>query len=84
MIEKVFDKYEIFVNYLSFKRTHRKRSDEIIYFLDNHLCNTYIILDDNDLGYSENVITSVHFINTYKNGFGYDEYIKGLNILNNF
>lgn len=81
MIEKVFDDYEIIVNYLSYKRTHRKRSDEILYFLNNNICNKYIILDDNDLGYSENNIISKHFINTYNNGFGYDEYVKGIELL---
>ena len=82
MIERVFDNYEIFVNYLSYKRTHRKRSDEILFYLNNHNnISNYVILDDIDLGYSEDNILSSHYINTYKNGFTYDEYIKAIEII---
>ena len=83
MIERVFDNYEIFVNYLSYKRTHRKRSDEILFYLNNHNdISNYVILDDIDLGYSEDNILSSHYINTYKNGFTYDEYNMAIEILN--
>ena len=81
MIERIFDKYEILVNYLSLKRTHRKRSDEVLFYLSNHECSNYVILDDNDLGYSEDIVLSSHFINTYNNGFTNKEYIKALSIL---
>jgi len=81
MIERVFDKYEILVNYLSLKRTHRKRSDEVLFYLSNHECSNYVILDDNDLGYSEDIVLCSHFINTYKNGFTNKEYIKALTLL---
>lgn len=82
-IESIFDKYEILVNYLSLKRTHRKRSDEVLYYLNNHKDITeYVILDDNDLGYSEDIILRSHFINTYSNGLTIEECIKALGILN--
>lgn len=83
-IDIIFDKYEIIVNYLSYKRTHRKRSDEILFYLNNHNNITkYVILDDNDLGYSEDKILCNHFINTYINGFGIEEYNKALEVLKN-
>ena len=83
-IESIFDNFEILVKYLSLKRTHRKRSDEVLYYLNNHKDITnYVILDDNDLGYSEDIVLYPHFINTYKNGFGEDEYNKAIIILNN-
>ena len=82
MIEKVFDEYEIIVNYLSYKRTYRKRSDEVRYYLEKHACTNFVILDDNDLGYSENPNLATHFINTYKNGFEKNEYNNALKILN--
>lgn len=82
MIDNVFDKYLIVVNYLSFKRTHKKRSDEILYYLSNHKYINYVILDDNDLGYSEDNILKSHFVNTYKNGFTREEYNMAMEILN--
>jgi len=82
MIDSVFDKYEIIVNYLSLKRTHKKRSDEILFYLSNNKISNYVILDDNDLGYTDNNILKSHFINTYNNGFTKDEYNKALSILN--
>ena len=82
MIDSVFDKYLIIVNYLSFNRTHKKRSDEILYYLSNHKYINYVILDDNDLGYSENNILKSHFVNTCKNGFTKDEYNLAMEILN--
>ena len=81
MIDNVFDKYLIVVNYLSFKRTHKKRSDEILYYLSNHKYINYVILDDNDLGYSEDNILKSHFVNTYKNGFTKKEYNMAMEIL---
>lgn len=83
MIDSVFDKYGILVNYLSLKRTHKKRSDEVLFYLSNHECDTYVILDDNDLGYSDNDILKSHFINTYKNGFTKEEYYEALSLLGN-
>ena len=82
MIDSVFDKYLIVVNYLSFKRTHKKRSDEILYYLSNHKYINYVILDDNDLGYSEDNILKSHFVNTYINGFTKEEYNMAMEILN--
>ena len=81
MIGKVFYNYGVNIDYLSLKRTHRKRSDEILYYLKNNDVNKYVILDDNDLGYSENNELSSHFINTYDNGFTEIEYIKAYNKL---
>ena len=82
MIEDVFDPYYILVNYLSYKRTHKNRSDEILYYLSNHPCDSYVILDDMDLGYSENEALKPHFINTYKHGFTKDLLLKALELLN--
>ena len=81
MIDGVFDEYEILVNYLSLERTHRKRSDEVLFYLSNHECQNYVILDDNDLGYSDDIVLKSHFINTYENGFTNKEYIEALTIL---
>ena len=81
MIENVFDNYMILVNYLSYKRTHKNRSDEILYYLSFHPCNNYVILDDNDLGYSESEVLKPHFINTYKSGFTKDLYSKAKELI---
>ena len=81
MIGKVFYNYGVNIDYLSLKRTHRKRSDEILYYLKNNDVNNYVILDDNDLGYTENNELSSHFINTYDNGFTQLEYEKAKVIL---
>jgi len=80
MISKTFHNYGVNVDYLSLKRTHRKRSAEILYYLKNNDVTNYVILDDNDLGYSNNELSS-HFINTYDNGFTELEYEKAKVIL---
>lgn len=82
MIDNVFDEFKISVNYLSFNRTHKKRSDEIIDYLNNHNYSYFVILDDNDLGYSNDSLLKDHYINTYDNGFTLIEYNKALKILN--
>ncbi len=82
MIDKVFDEYNVLVNYLSFNRTHRKRSDEIVDYLNSHEYSYFVILDDNDLGYSNNQLLKDHFVDTYKNGFTDIEYKKALILLN--
>ena len=81
-IEKVFDEYEIIVNYLNYERTHKKRSDEILFYLSNHECENYVILDDVDLGYSEDEELSSHFINTYIGGFTKYYLKKAIELLN--
>lgn len=74
-IDDAFDRYNCLIDYLSFKILYRNRSDEIIYYLThNKNITNYVILDDNDLGFSQNQELSAHFINTYKNGFGISEY----------
>lgn len=82
MIDNVFDEFKISVNYLSFNRTHKNRSDEIIEYLNENPCNHYVILDDNDLGYSESEVLKSHFLDTYKRGFTLDLYFKAFKILN--
>lgn len=83
MIDDIFNSYNMNYDYLSIKRTHRKRSDEILYYLSNNPNITnYVILDDNDLGYSDNSILSSHFVDCYKNGFGEEEFKKGIELLN--
>jgi len=82
MIDDIFDSYNLDYDYLSLKRTHRKRSDEILYFLSNNPNITnYVILDDNDMGYSENSALASHFIDCYKNGFSEEEHEKSINKL---
>lgn len=82
MIDDIFNSYNMNYDYLSLKRTHRKRSDEILYYLSNNPNVTnYVILDDNDLGYSENNALSSHFIDCYKGGFGEIEFEKAIIIL---
>lgn len=81
-IDNLFDKYMILVNYLNFRRTHKNRSDEIIEYLNENPCNHYVILDDNDLGYSESEVLKAHFLDTYKRGFTLDLYFKAIEILN--
>lgn len=82
MIDDIFNSYNMNYGYLSLKRTHRKRSDEILYYLSNNPNITnYVILDDNDLCYSENNALSSHFIDCYKNGFSEEKYEKVINIL---
>ena len=82
MINDILNSYNMNYEYLSIKKTHRKRSDEILYFLSNNLNITnYVILDDNDLGYSENNALFSHFIDCYKNGFSEIEYDKAIEIL---
>lgn len=82
MINKVFGNYHVKVDYLSYERTHKNRSDEIIYFINNNDISNYVILDDNDLGYSNSILIN-HFINTYQNGFDMNKYNEALNILEN-
>ena len=83
MIDDIFNSYNMNYDYLSLKRTHRKRSDEILYYLSNNPNITnYVILDDNDLGYSDNNILSSHFIDCFKNGFSEEELIKAVELLN--
>ena len=82
MIDKVFNEYKINYDYLSLERTHRKRSDEIKYYLGNHKDITnYVILDDCDSGYSTDTELVNHFVNTNKNGFNQDMCDKAFNIL---
>ncbi len=82
LIDDAFDRYNALIDYLSYKILYRNRSDEIIYYLNhNQNITNYVILDDNDLGYSQNQELSNHFINTYKNGFGNTEYNLAKNIL---
>ena len=81
MIGRVFYNHGVNIDYLSLKRTHRKRSDEILYYLDNNDVNKHVILDDNDLGYSKNNELRRHFINTYDNGFTNKEYEQAKVIL---
>ena len=83
MIDDFFKSYDLNYDYLSIKRTHRKRSDEILYYLSNNPNITnYVILDDNDLGYSENIALKSHFIDCYNNGFSEVEYDKAFKLLN--
>ena len=81
-IDNLFDKYFILVNYLNFKRTHKNRSDEILEYLKYNPCNHYVILDDNDLGYSESEVLKPHFLDTYKRGFTKDLYFNAIKLLN--
>ena len=82
LIDEAFDRYNALIDYLSYKVLYRNRSDEIIYYLNhNQNITNYVILDDNDLGFSQNQELSNHFINTYKNGFGNTEYNLAKNIL---
>ena len=81
-ISNVFKKYNIEVSYLSLKRTHRNRSDEINYYLNNNNVGDFIILDDNDLGYSKDMSLSSHYINTYESGFSSELYSICINLLN--
>lgn len=81
MIENVFDEYKILVNYLNFKRTHKNRSDEILEYLNDNPCEQFVILDDNDLGYTESEILKPHFLDTYKQGFTRELFFKATIIL---
>ena len=82
VITNMFHDYGISIDYLSVKRTHRKRSDEIKYYLSNNKdINKYVILDDVDLGYSEDDILSKYFVNTEANGFDEAKYNEALKIL---
>jgi hypothetical protein len=47
----------------------------------NQNITTYVILDDNDLVFSQNQELSNHFINSYKNGFRNTEYNVAKDIL---
>ena len=67
-------------DYLSLKRTHRKRSDEIIYYMNNKHITNYVILDDCDIGYSDSILRD-HFVNTHKNGFDMYKYNEALEVL---
>ena len=82
MIDDIFNSYNMNYDYLSLKRTHRKRRDELLYYLSNNPNITnYVILDDNDMGYSGNSALASHFIDCYKNGFSEEEYEKAINTL---
>lgn len=80
-IDYVFKTYNKKVFYLSLKRTHRKRSDEVSYYIDNNKVENYVILDDNDLGYLSNKALSSHYINTYSEGFSSNLYNEAYNLL---
>ena len=82
MIDDAFMQFNKQIDYLSLKRTHKKRSDEIIYYINNNVVDNYVILDDCDCGYSNSILES-HFINTHINGFTYDKYDLAKEVLNN-
>ena len=81
IIDNIFDKYEVIVNYLNLKPTHKNRIDEIKYYLSKNKIENYVILDDVDSGYSNDDILKCHYVNTELNGFLEEEYDKALNIL---
>ena len=80
-IDLIFSSRTKDYSYLSLKRTDRLRSDEIIRYLNNNKVDNFVILDDNDLGYSDNELLKNHFIDTSKNGFLIEEFEEAYKIL---
>ena len=69
MIDKAFNQFNLPISYLSLKRIHKKRSEEVMWYLNGHQeVKHYVILDDNDLGYTSNEVLINHFIDTFPYG----------------
>ena len=83
-IDKVFDEYNIDYTYLSYKRSHESRAEEILEYLNqfDDVDIKFVILDDIDYGYSTNEKLEDKFICTQPFGFRSDTCIKLFNKLN--
>ncbi len=81
-IERVFDNYNIKVDYINKIKEYAYRFYKVINYLVRNDYSNFVILDDNDFGYSNNEILCNHFVSTIENGFGEPEYDKALSILN--
>lgn len=83
-IDEIFALVNIKVQYLSLERTYKRRSDEIIWYLNKHPeINKYVILDDNDLGYSNNQTLNKHFIDTFPDGINPTMFNIIIDVINN-
>lgn len=80
-IENIFKQYFLLVDYISLYRTHKTKSEEILEYVKQHFCTSYVILDSKDLGYTTNNELSKHFVDTNKQGFKEEEYILAKGIL---
>ena len=81
-IERVFDNYNIKVDYINKIKEYAYKFYKVINYLVRNDYSNFVILDDNDFGYSSNEILCNHFVSTIENGFGEPEYDKALSILN--
>ena len=81
-IDSVFNERDVQVDYLQYEKSDTKRSDEILDYLDNHEdISEYVIIDDNDYGYSKNPVLSCHYVNACAGGLSMAVYKKACAIL---
>lgn len=57
-----FKQYDLNISFIPDDINYRNRADEILKYLENRKYNTFVILDDLDLGYSNNELLNDHFI----------------------
>ena len=81
-IDKVFADFDY--SYLNYKERLISRDKEIEKHVTEAELTNYVILDDNDFGYTENEMLSKHFIKIDQmTGLTIDDLIRAKNILNN-
>lgn len=81
---KVLDDIYFDLSFISYKPNFKYRKDEILAYLKNHPCESYIILDDIDSNYTKDEEVKKHFI--YINGFiglTEEDSKKAISLLNN-
>ncbi len=81
-IDKLFADFDY--SYLNYKERLISRDKEIEKHVTEAELTNYVILDDNDFGYTENEMLSKHFIKIDQmTGLTIDDLIRAKNILNN-
>lgn len=79
-----FKQYDLNISFIPNDINYRNRSDEILKYLGNRKYNNFVILDDLDLGYSNNKLLNDHFILIDGIvGLKKDDYLKAIEILLN-
>lgn len=82
LILKLMDDIYPHISFIADRILYKKRSQEIKEYLTIHPCDAFVILDDNDYGYSLDTALKPHFIAIDNNvGFTMDDYIKAKGIL---
>ena len=82
LVLKALDDIYDNVSFISYKLTSKYRKDEINDFLLKHSCLNYVILDDVDSNYSQDLLMVTHYVPVNGIlGFTEEDYMKALKIL---